>query len=88
MYCIFQGRGIVKVVPVHNMKAYREKISISRHPLNRAIDGGDWLASRPGHFPLGAGGNLCLLNSSMSKTQNRPGPDCERRQGCYIVTQI
>jgi hypothetical protein len=55
---IYKGKGIVIVVPVlncstkhHAMKTYWE-VEVYLHALTSALDGGEWLASRPGRFTL------------------------------------
>ena len=42
------GNG--KVVPVHAMKAYRERRDIAPLILKLSLDGDEWLPSHLGHF--------------------------------------
>jgi hypothetical protein len=49
-FCLFSDMG-GKVVPVHHaMKTYWGCGGIAPHIIALAVDGGEWLVSRPGHF--------------------------------------
>jgi hypothetical protein len=48
------GKG--KAVPLHNMKAQRERMYSSYSFMTLALDGGEWSASRPGRALLSGKG--------------------------------